>query len=73
MEVQTPDSLIGGGDHFGKVPVSMHRDRTSASAELTLPQTKLCKHVEDMTWFVLLVIGGIKSIVNSLFHYTVVL
>eukprot|EP00804_Cyclotella_cryptica_P014762 CCRYP_017415-RA/>CCRYP_017415-RA protein AED:0.21 eAED:0.25 QI:0/0/0/1/1/1/2/0/244 len=47
-EVQTPDSLIGGGDHFDEVPLSMRRDRTSASAEFTLPRTKLCKHVEDM-------------------------
>ncbi|KAL3804835.1 LOW QUALITY PROTEIN: hypothetical protein HJC23_006607 [Cyclotella cryptica] len=37
-----------GGDHFDEVPVSMRRDRTSASAELTLPWTKLCKHIEDM-------------------------
>ncbi|KAL3786233.1 hypothetical protein HJC23_002484 [Cyclotella cryptica] len=47
-EVQTPDSLIGGGDNFDEVPLSMRRDRTSASAEFTLPRTKLCKHVEDM-------------------------
>ncbi len=48
-EVQTPDSLIGGGDHFDEVPRSMRRGgRASASAELILPRTKLCKHVEDM-------------------------
>ena len=48
-EVQTPDSLIGGGDHFDEVPRSMRPGgRASASAELILPRTKLCKHVEDM-------------------------
>ena len=32
VDVQTPDSLIRGDAHFDEVPVSMSRDRTSASA-----------------------------------------
>jgi hypothetical protein len=48
MNVQTPEALVGGGDHFDDVPRALGRSRTVASSELILPRTKLCKHVEDM-------------------------
>ena len=48
MDVQTPEALVGGGDHFDEVPRALRRSRTIAASELVLPRTKLCKHVEDM-------------------------
>ena len=48
MDVQTPEALVGGGDHFDDVPRALRRTRTVAASEMVLPRTKLCKHVEDM-------------------------
>lgn len=49
VDVQTPEALVGGGDHFDDVPRALRRGRrTAAASELILPRTKLCKHVEDM-------------------------
>jgi hypothetical protein len=42
---ETPEALIGGGDHFDDVPRASRRER-SANYESTLPRSKLCMHVE---------------------------
>jgi hypothetical protein len=44
--IETPDALIGGGEHFDDVPRASRRDR-SVNYEATLPRSKLCMHVES--------------------------
>ena len=39
--VDTPDDLIGGGDHFDDIPRAARRVRE----QITLPRTRLCDHV----------------------------
>lgn len=45
INVDTPESLIGGGEHFDDVPRANRRRRDVDQS--MLPRTKLCKHVED--------------------------
>lgn len=46
INVDTPDGLIAGGEHFEDVPRANRRQRDVD--QNMLPRTKLCKHVEDM-------------------------
>ena len=40
MDMQTPEALVGGSDHFDDLPGALRRSRTVAASELILPRTK---------------------------------
>ncbi len=44
--VEMPDALIRGGEHFDDVPCASRHDR-SVNYEAKLPRSKLCMHVES--------------------------
>ncbi len=46
LDANTPDALIGGGEHFDDVSCTSRHDR-SVNYEAKLPRSKLCMHVES--------------------------
>ena len=48
VDVDTPEALVGGGDHFDDIPHYCHHTREESSQETQFPRTVLCMHVENM-------------------------
>ena len=51
IDIETPEVLVGGGDHFAYIPCYCHCIRDESLQESQLPMTALCLHVENMHAF----------------------
>jgi hypothetical protein len=61
VDINTPEALVGGGDHFDDIPCYCHCTRDESLQETQLPRTVLCMHVENMLQFVPLSIEDINN------------
>ena len=47
-DIDTPEALVGGGDHFDDIPCYCRHTQDESLHESQLPRTVLCMHVENM-------------------------
>ena len=48
IDIDTPEALVGGGEHFAGIPHYCRCTRDESFQESQLPRTALCMHVENM-------------------------